>query len=839
MFDLDGDGRLDLASPYGRTYPNQSTPGAISFGTEITTASGDNVSCADLNLDGKIDLLCTAPSSGAAQLFVQENRSLVGVFANSGTFGSFSTNTINSKASRGGDVVTADFDNDGFMDAVSTNPFTDNISVYINSRSLRPSGSPSTFQSRFEITVGDNPLRAYPADFDRDGKIDLLVTHWTGTTTTLLIVFQNTSTIGNISFNRVDLTNPSTVTIATVADLDGDGKPEIVTTSESGNRFSIFKNLHTSGALTAASFAAPFNTTVTAPRGITTGDLNLDGKPEIILTRAAGLLVVYENLIPSVPPPTISSFTPTSGPVGITVTITGTNFDTTPINNTVKFNGTTSVVTASTATSITTTVPAGATTGPISVTVGTGIGVSATNFTVTASPIITITTQPSDFIACVGQTATFTTAATGTTNITYQWQFSPDGIVPFTDISNGGGYANATTATLSVNTTGNFGLGRYRCRINGDFASQVITTDEGLFINPIPTPPTATSANRCGAGSVTLSASGGTNGQYKWYTVASGGTAIAGEVNSTYSSPSISATTTYFVSLTVSSCESARTAVTATINLLPTAPTATGASACLPSATITLTASGGSAGQYRWYTVATGGTAISGQTGSSFTSPALSATTTYYVSIDNGTCESTRTPVVATLLSCTTPPSITTAPLSTSIGGVAELNLVPLISTVNNPLNISSIVVTVQPASGALASISNGRLLVNYANVSFSGKESVTVRACDNNGNCATQQFEIEVAGDVIVFNALSPNGANPTFVLQYIEIIPETKNNIVTIFDRWQNEVWRGENYNNTSVVFNGIGDGGNDLPTGTYFYKIEFASGKKMKTGFISLKR
>ena len=93
--------------------------------------------------------------------------------------------------------------------------------------------------------------------------------------------------------------------------------------------------------------------------------------------------------------------------------------------------------------------------------------------------------------------------------------------------------------------------------------------------------------------------------------------------------------------------------------------------------------------------------------------------------------------------------------------------------------------------------------------------------------------------GDIVVYNALSPSGANPSFVIQFIDAIPETKNNVVTIFDRWQNEVWRGENYNNTSVVFKGVGDGGNDLPSGTYFYKIEFASGKKMKTGFISLKR
>lgn len=452
----------------------------------------------------------------------------------------------------------------------------------------------------------------------------------------------------------------------------------------------------------------------------------------------------------------ITSTSLPSAPVGTTITISGTGFSTTPANNTVTFNSTAALVTASTATSITTTVPVGATTGLISVTVNCVTVQSATNFTVIPSPVVSITTQPSPSVVCVGANSTFITAATGTTNITYQWQYSSSLTGTYNDITNGSGYSNVATAVLTVNTTGNFGAGFYRCKVNGDFAPTVFTNAAQLTVNPI-----------------------------------------------------------------------------------PTAPTVTGASACLPSASLTLNASGGANGQYRWYTVPTGGTAIAGQTNSGFTTPSLSATTTYYVSIDNGNCESVRTPVVATLLSCTTPPTITAAPLSTGIGGTAELELVPLISTFNNPLDINSITVIVQPPSGAIASITSGKLLINYAGISFSGKESVTVRACDNNGNCATQQFEIEVEGDVIVFNALSPGGANPTFVLQYIDIIPETKNNVVTIFDRWQNEVWRGENYNNTSVVFKGESDGGNDLPTGTYFYKIEFAGGKKMRTGFISLKR
>ena len=103
-----------------------------------------------------------------------------------------------------------------------------------------------------------------------------------------------------------------------------------------------------------------------------------------------------------------------------------------------------------------------------------------------ATVSITITLQPSDAIVCIGATATFTAAATGTTNITYQWQFAPTSAGPFNDVENGGGYSGATTGTLSVNTTGNFGAGRYQCKISGDLAPTVFTTDDGLFINAIP-----------------------------------------------------------------------------------------------------------------------------------------------------------------------------------------------------------------------------------------------------------------------------------------------------------------------------------------------------------------
>ncbi|OQP58729.1 IPT/TIG domain-containing protein [Niastella populi] len=67
--------------------------------------------------------------------------------------------------------------------------------------------------------------------------------------------------------------------------------------------------------------------------------------------------------------PEINSFSPVSGAVGTTVTITGSNFSTNPADNIVFFGAVRAGVTTSTAGSITVTVPAGAMYKPLSVTV--------------------------------------------------------------------------------------------------------------------------------------------------------------------------------------------------------------------------------------------------------------------------------------------------------------------------------------------------------------------------------------------------------------------------------------------------------------------------------------
>src|SRR3989475_10710570 len=111
--------------------------------------------------------------------------------------------------------------------------------------------------------------------------------------------------------------------------------------------------------------------------------------------------------------PTITSFTPTSGPVGTLVTISGMNFTGATA---VTFNGVKGdPFTVTSATAIQDTVPAGATTGPLSVTTAGGTATSTSSFTVvdTTPPTVSMT-APAAGSTVAG---TVTVSATATDNV--------------------------------------------------------------------------------------------------------------------------------------------------------------------------------------------------------------------------------------------------------------------------------------------------------------------------------------------------------------------------------------------------------------------------------------
>jgi hypothetical protein len=183
------------------------------------------------------------------------------------------------------------------------------------------------------------------------------------------------------------------------------------------------------------------------------------------------------------------------------------------------------------------------------------------------------------------------------------------------------------------------------------------TIDAGYICSV--TAPTGVPASRCGTGTVTLGASGCAGGTLNWYAAASGGSSLG--TGTSFTTPSITATTTYYIDCTFAGCVSTRTAVIATINAVPIVGITGTVSICSGSST-TLTASGGST--YLWSTSAT--------TVAITVSP--TATTTYSVT---ATSAAGCTAAANQTVTVTTPPNAGTAsPLSickTEISATTDL----------------------------------------------------------------------------------------------------------------------------------------------------------------------
>jgi|GEM_PF-3399069 len=189
----------------------------------------------------------------------------------------------------------------------------------------------------------------------------------------------------------------------------------VVITGSGFNTTASSNTVKFNGVAATVASATGTSLTVTVPSGATTG---------LIAVTVAGVTV--NSATNFTVTPGVTSFSPTSGTYGTSVTITGTNFSTTPASNTVKFNGVTASVSSSTATSISTTVPELATTGQVSVTVGGQTGTSATNFTLpaptitgfspaSAAPGATITINGSNFAPTAGNNTVYFTDSNGTT----------------------------------------------------------------------------------------------------------------------------------------------------------------------------------------------------------------------------------------------------------------------------------------------------------------------------------------------------------------------------------------------------------------------------------------
>ncbi|MCB9236529.1 MAG: BspA family leucine-rich repeat surface protein [Flammeovirgaceae bacterium] len=186
------------------------------------------------------------------------------------------------------------------------------------------------------------------------------------------------------------------------------------------------------------------------------------------------------------------------------------------------------------------------------------------------------------------------------------------------------------------------------------------------------------------------------------------------------------------------------------------------------------------------------------------------------------------------------PPAV---PVEVVAGQTVTIDLATLFSDLNGNLDLASF-------SGFSSSWSaspsydgaTGTLVLDYANATPAGpSDEVGFTLCDQLGACTQATLSIAIDGSITAYNGISPNGdgINDYFILKNIQFLePDNK---VNIYNRWGDKVFEMEGYNPDipEKRFNGISDKGKALPSGVYFYKVEFSSGREDLTGYLTIKK
>lgn len=305
--DINGDHQQDLICANANAltiFTNNARGGFGSNDTFIVGTSPTSVAPVDINGDGKVGLAVTI--SGELVLF-----------ANNGS-GVFSSNATLEVGNAPAFVVAADVNGDGKPDLICANALINKPSDPHGALLVLLNNGSGGFVSNATYEVGSGPRSVVAVDVNGDRKLDLICANETSDTVSVLT--NNGS--GGFGSNATYAVGHTPISVV-AADINGDGWPDLITANFSANYdVSTLTMLTNNGGGIFGLYATITVDTQpiqnSTPTYIVAADVNDDGKPDLIITSLIGTLTVLINTIEfPTPPMSLKLDTTFSGPNGL------------------------------------------------------------------------------------------------------------------------------------------------------------------------------------------------------------------------------------------------------------------------------------------------------------------------------------------------------------------------------------------------------------------------------------------------------------------------------------------------------------------------------------------